>query len=292
MKISIVIPAYNEESTLGSVLEEIRNHMARQEASRTYEVIVVDDGSTDRTAEAAGRFPEVVLIRHHRNRGYGAALKAGIAKAAGTTVFIMDADGQHAPGEMEKLMPALADYDMVVGSRPPGSGGRSPGWRRPGKWLLGKLANYLAGDVIPDLNSGFRVFRRDLAAKYLHLCPTGFSFTTTLTMAFLCQGHQVAFLPIEINSRHPRGKSTVTVHTGLATFLLMIRLIALFGPLKIFLPASGSFLIAGFLWAVPYLFAGKGLSVASLLLIITGVLLFFFGLLTDQVASLRRERYE
>lgn len=290
LRVSIVIPAYNEEHSLGTLLAEVTDHLAADASGRDYEVIVVDDGSGDRTAEIAAGAPGTKLIRHRFNKGYGAALKTGIRQASGDVVVTMDADGQHHPSDIPALLDALGDYDMVAGARTERRS--SPLWRRPGKRLLGWLANYLAEQRIPDLNCGLRVVKKDVVTKYLHLCPNGFSFSTTIQLALLCAGYRVKYLPITASKRDPLSKSAVTVRAGLDTLLLTVRIISLFGPLKLFLPMSVACMIGGVLWASRYLLLGRGLSVSALLLILTSILLFFFGLLADQIAALRKERYE
>jgi hypothetical protein len=177
---------------------------------------------------------------------------------------------------------------MVVGQRTRPV--HSSWWRMPGKWLLGYLASYLIRRKIPDLNSGLRLIRRDVALKYLSLCPSRFSFSTTITMALLSQGYNVTYIPIQVEKRV--GKSTVSVATGLDTIILILRIAALFNPLRIFVPASVLIGVAGVLWGIPYALAGHGISVGSTLAIITSILLFGIGLLCDQVSQLRLERFE
>src|SRR5581483_10165500 len=228
--VSIVIPAFNEEQSLPGVLAELRAWM-----QRGAEVIVVDDGSTDKTARVAADAGARV-IRHRHNRGYGASLKSGIRAADHDIVVTFDADGQFDTNDIAKLVEALNDSDMAVGVRPHGAG--SPTLRKPGKWLLGKTANYLAQTRIPDLNCGFRALPTETALHFLNLLPNGFSFTTTLTLAMFKDGYNVAYLPITVRPR-TTGKSSVRVADGFNTLLLIIRIIALFDPLKVFLPASG-----------------------------------------------------
>ena len=284
--ISIIIPAHNEEAALEAVLAAANTELPE----RVIEIIVVDDGSTDRTreiAEAAG----VRVIRHATNRGYGAALKSGIRSARGTLVLTMDADGQHRMEDVAKLCEASVSEsrpDCVIGKRT--SLVHSPLWRMPGKWLLTLMARVLTQRKIPDLNSGLRIIRREVAMQYIHLCPQGFSFSTTITMALLSRGYGVEFIPIEVNERV--GKSTVSVSTGFKTILLVLRLATLFNPLRIFLPASTVCILAGIGWGMRYVLNGDGVTVASMLAILTGVLLFALGLICDQVAQLRLERYE
>jgi glycosyltransferase involved in cell wall biosynthesis len=284
--ISIIIPAYNEQDGIGATLAALL--AARPEG--VVEIIVIDDGSTDRTAAIAHE-SGVRVVRHPNNRGYGASLKTGIRSATGDYVLTMDADGQHRMEDVASLCAAVRQTDppeCVIGRRQQLL--HSPLWRMPGKWFLGRLAQTLIQRQIPDLNSGLRIIRREVALRYARICPNGFSFSTTITMALMSRGYGVSFLPIRVEKRV--GKSTVSARTGLQTILLVIRLATLFNPLRIFLPASAACVIGGAAWAVPYLLDGHGLTVASMLAILTGVLLFALGLICDQVAQLRLERYE
>jgi hypothetical protein len=161
----------------------------------------------------------------------------------------------------------------------------------PGKWMLSWMASRFTGTRIPDLNSGLRVFRTDDVRRYLHLCPDGFSFSTTSTMVMLHRGYAVAFEPIEIRAREGSA-STVTVRTGFETLMLILRLIMLLSPLRLFLPIGAVSMFLGVAWAVPYLVARRGLTVTALLLLVNGLLTVLFGLLADQIAELRKERFE
>jgi glycosyltransferase involved in cell wall biosynthesis len=287
--LSVIMPAYNESGTIGYLLDASLD-LARV---HNWEIIVVDDASTDDTADkirqrADGRC--LKLITHKRNRGYGGALKTGIRAASSSRVATMDSDGQHDPNDLVRLLPLLDEYDLVVGIRT--SLIHSPPFRMPGKWILKWLADYLSGQKIPDLNSGLRLFRTELLRKYLHLCPDGFSFSTTTTLVFLNRGYAVAYEPITIHPRSKSGKSTVQVSTGFATLILILRIMSLFQPLRVYIPASVFLGIAGAVWGLPYIILQRGISIGALLLIITSILLFFFGLLTDQVAQSRLEKYE
>lgn len=281
-RVTIVIPAYNEERHLGRTLEEI----AEQCGDFVAEVIVVDDCSRDATAEVAARGGARVL-RHRENRGYGAALKTGILASRTEYVLTMDGDGQHRGEDVRNLWEHHESHDMVVGQRPEVLHTRL--WRLPGKWILWMIANYLVKRRIPDLNSGLRLLRRGQVARYLHICPNGFSFSTTITMAFLSRGLHVSYVPIRVR---PGGKSTVRIKTGIDTFVLILRTITLFNPLRLFIPLSLLSVLAGLAWGLPILIAREGLSVAAMLAIMTGMLLFFMGLVSDQVSQLRLERFE
>jgi glycosyltransferase involved in cell wall biosynthesis len=285
-RVTIVIPAYNEEGGIGAVLTELRGALPPGVA----EIIVVDDGSTDRTAEIA-EAAGVRVLRHPINRGYGASLKTAIKATTSEYVLTMDADGQHRLEDVAALCAAVsgdAPPDCVIGHRTQLFHSRL--WRMPGKWFLTRLARVLTQREIRDLNSGLRVIRRDVLTKYMHLCPSGFSFSTTITVALASRGYQIEFVPIKVAPRV--GKSTVSVRTGFQTIMLVLRLASLFNPLRVFVPLAMLFILFGIGWTIPYLIDGRGLTVAAMLSILTGVLLFGLGLICDQVAQLRLERYE
>jgi glycosyltransferase involved in cell wall biosynthesis len=287
--ISVIIPAFNVGPAIGAMLDSLLELAQLHQ----WEVIVVDDGSTDDTAQQVKRRADdrfLKLIRHPYNRGYGAALKTGIRAANAPLAATMDSDGQHDPHDILKLLPLSGEYHLIVGQRP--GLFHSKLWRMPGKWFLNWFASYLIRHKIPDLNSGMRVFHTEVIYKYLHLCPDGFSFSTTSTLAFFNQGYLVTYVPISIRKNHRAVKSAVKLRTGFDTLILILRLTSLFQPLRVFLPASGLFVSGGILWGLPYILLHRGVSTGALLLIITGLLLFFFGLLADQVAQLRLEKYE
>jgi glycosyltransferase involved in cell wall biosynthesis len=282
-QLSIVIPALNEERGLGTMLPELMT-VARE---RGFEVIVVDDGSDDRTHAVASELGATV-IRHARRRGYGAALKTGIRAAGSAYVAIMDGDGQHTLKALAAVLAQATDADMVVGARP--GLADTALWRRPGKWVIVRLASYLARQKLPDLNSGLRVMRRDILERYLHLCPDGFSFTTTLTLAYIDRGRSVRYVPIAVE--RPLSRSTVSIATGLDALLLVLRLGTLFAPLRLFVSVSLALAAAGVLWAIPYALQGRGVSIGAALLVLAGIQILFAGLLADQISTLRKERLE
>lgn len=282
-KLTVVIPAFNEEQSIGQVLKDINSVCSEI----VQEIIVVDDGSTDDTARVA-KNAGARLLRHEENIGYGAALKTGIRSAQTEFVLTMDSDGQHRAEDILQLWEFAEANDMVVGQR---TGLKhSPLWRMPGKCFLGLMANYLIRKKIPDLNSGLRVIKRDIALKYLHLCPSGFSFSTTFTMALLSRTYRVKYVPIKVVSRS--GKSAVSVSTGLDTIILILRIASLFNPLRIFIPLSLLIFTAGLSYGFYYLHEGYGISGAPLFLLISSILVFAVGLLSDQISQLRLERFE
>jgi glycosyltransferase involved in cell wall biosynthesis len=279
--VSIIIPAYNEQESIGGVIQDIKKkiHVVK------YEILVVDDGSSDATAKHAQK-SGVKVISHNRNKGYGASLKSGIKQAKGDWVLFMDGDGQHTAEDALKLLAAPQGADMVVGQRAQLM--HSPFWRMPGKWILRWMANYLTRQRIPDLNSGLRLVRKDLVDRYLQLCPNGFSFSTTMTMIMYNRGYEIVYVPFEIKKR--QGKSTVSIATGFDTLLLILRIATLIDPLRIFIPLSLLIGLIGLLWGIPYAFLGYGVSVGSMLAVVTAVLLFAIGLISDQISQLRLEK--
>ena len=279
--ITIIIPAYNEEEGIPDVITQLKELSENE----NYEILVVDDGSTDNTYKLATD-TGVKVIRHPYNKGYGAALKTGIRNAKTDVVLFMDADGQHQPRDIKKILPYIEEYDMVVGARTKKS--KISLLRRPGKKILSITANYLAGMKIPDLNSGFRALKKDFAMEFMHILPNTFSFSTTITLALITSGYNVKYVPIEAPERV--GKSKIKpFRDGFRFIMLIMRTIVLFDPLKVFLPMS----IVLFLLGLPYLIYELVLHLdvppSSILLIISSILIFFFGLLADQMSSLRRE---
>lgn len=280
-KVSIIIPAFREEASIRRVVESARAVLEAEGIN--YEIIVVDDGSPDNTAreaEAAG----ATVVMHPYNRGYGASLKTAIRKASGDVVVAMDADGQHDAQDLPLLLDGASEFGMVVGKRAGTAG--SPTWRKPGKLLLRFIANNLTGRRIPDLNSGFRVMDRAMISRLAVLMPDGFSFSTTSTIASMRAGYTVDYRPIRIHKRI--GKSTVTSIDGLKTILLIFRLVTLFAPLRIFLPAAVCTFLIGFAFVIiGYILEGAA-STKGITVILASLLFFLFGLLVDQVAALRR----
>jgi glycosyltransferase involved in cell wall biosynthesis len=282
--VSVIIPAFNEAEGVASVVRAVHGELDR--TNRPFEVLVVDDASTDGTGELA-REAGARLLTHSHNLGYGGSLKNGVREARHPVVLFYDADGQFAATDIEKILAFLPEYDMATGWRD--SRSHVPKDRIVGKKFLGWVANWLARQSIPDLNCGFRAIKRRVLMRYLHLLPDGFSASTTTTLLFLKQGHRVKFVPTVIEKRV--GSSTVRpLHHGMQTVLLIVRLITLLDPFRVFFPVSAVMGLAGLGWAIPYLIAGHGLSTGALFLMITSVMFFFFGLLADQVAAMRREQ--
>jgi glycosyltransferase involved in cell wall biosynthesis len=244
--LTVIVPAFNEEHGIGGVVRWIREAFGPSELP--HEILVVDDGSADRTAHLAEQAGARVL-RHSNNRGYGEALKTGIQHASHEWIAIIDADGSYPADQIPALARELSRADMVVGARTK-AGAAIPLFRRPAKAFLTWLASYLTETKIPDLNSGLRLFRRRLALEFLHILPSGFSFTTTITMAALNNGYTVQYVPVDYLKR--TGSSKINpVRDSLNFLMLILRMTLLFRPLKIFIPISIFFFSAALLtWAV------------------------------------------
>jgi glycosyltransferase involved in cell wall biosynthesis len=275
--VSIVMPAHNEEEGIASTVRELREVM--DGSGRDYELLVVDDGSTDDTARLAQESGAAV-ISLPRNVGYGGALKAGIGRVRYETVVIIDADGTYPPQFIEGLLDFSPEFEMVVGART-GDDVHIPRIRRLPKWFLARLAGYLAGERIPDLNSGLRVVRRSLVQRFEHLLPSGFSFTTTLTLAALSTDTPVHYHPIDYRPRI--GASKIRPFHTFDFLLLILRTVVFFNPLKVFLPIGGVLFLIGFgkfLWD---LFIGD-FSDTVVMGFLGAVIVWCVGLLSDQIA--------
>jgi glycosyltransferase involved in cell wall biosynthesis len=276
--LSIIIPAYNEQGGVGSTLDKLRDVMSRQKLE--YEIIVVDDGSTDDTAEAVHQHQEVRLIQHHTNRGYGAALKTGIRQASHEWIAIIDADGTYPPDALPRLLDEMEHCDMVVGARDLGG---VPKARRPAKWILARLAEYLAETEIPDLNSGMRIFRRDLALNYFNILPSAFSFTITITIAFLSDHYLLKFVPIPYQRRQGRSKIK-PVQDTLNFVQLILRTIMYFNPLKVLLPASFClFLLAVVIGAYSLVARGQVMDITVITLTLAALQIAVVAMIADMI---------
>jgi glycosyltransferase involved in cell wall biosynthesis len=289
--ISVVIPAYNEEEGVKGQVESIDR--ALTSAGVAYEIIVVDDGSSDRTAEQALEAHARVL-QHPRNVGYGAALKTGIFAASNDTIVISDADGTYPADQIPGLVAKLEGADMVVAART-GREVHVPLVRRPAKWLLTFLASHVAGGPIPDLNSGLRAFRRECVKQYFPILPNRFSFTTTVTLALLADNYRVLYHPIDYYARV--GKSKIVPRDFLDFTMLVVRMAMLFQPLKVFVPLAFLSGLLGILKVVYdivsfiprtghfdwSMFYQPVLSTSAILLLLVGVQLLLIGMLADGV---------
>ncbi|MGA7459386.1 MAG: glycosyltransferase family 2 protein [Candidatus Korobacteraceae bacterium] len=277
--ISVVIPAYNEAGMVGAQIESVRDVM--DGAGYPYELIVVDDGSQDETGNIV-RQHDAILVSKKYNRGYGAALKTGIAAAKYDWILIIDADGTYPVESIPQLLQSLPDFDMVVAART-GKHVHIPLIRRPMKWVLGRLANYLAGHPIPDLNSGLRVFRKSLAQRFEQLLPSGFSFTSTITMSLLLNDYRVLYIPIDYHKRV--GLSKVRALHVYDFLLVILRTAIYFNPLRFFLPMGMMFFAVG-IGKLAYDVWRWKFSPNGGLLIVAAMIVWAVGLLSDQLSRI------
>lgn len=279
--VSIVIPAFNEENGIGPVLDQLCDQM--RETTLTVEIIVVDDGSADGTARIAESKSNVRVIRHALNKGYGASLKTGIRAASHEIICITDADGTYPNDRIPELVNLLEEgYDMIVGART-GANVAIPLIRRPAKKAIGTLANAVAGERIPDINSGLRVFRKSAAFALIRLLPDGFSFTTTITLGMFANDYRVKYVPIDYFKRE--GKSKIRPIADTLKFTRLILTIGLyFAPLKVFLPASLFLVVLGVAWGVySYVVLGRIADVSTLVIMMTAVQIAATGLIAEQI---------
>lgn len=282
--ISVVIPAYNEERGAPPVLAELLQTLETALEGLEWEVIVVDDGSKDGTADAISKFvgDRLRLVRHPRNRGYGAAIKTGVAHAAHPWILITDADGTYPAKHIPELVEHRHENQMVVGARV-GPNAAIALLRRPPKYVLRKLASYLSRQDIPDLNSGLRLMRKDVLIRFQNILPDQFSYTTTITLAMFSAGFAVKYVPIDYLKRE--GKSKIKPIADTIGFTkLIFRTVLYFDPLRVFIPAAGLFMLAalgvGFgSWAI----TGKVMDVTTVLLFITGFHMLMLGMLADML---------
>jgi glycosyltransferase involved in cell wall biosynthesis len=277
--VSIIVPALNEEHAIGTLIEELRA------AAAWHEIIVVDDGSIDATAERATQSGAHV-VRHPYNKGNGASVKSGIRNATGEYILIIDGDGQHKPEDAVRLVSRLGLYDLVIGARSAGTQATST--RRYGNSLLNWLAGYLTDRDIPDLTSGFRAARREHLREFIHLLPNGFSTPTTTTLAFIKAGYNVAFEPVEARQRAGQSKIRLA-RDGTKFLMIILRIVTIFSPLRIFLPISLASFIVGAAYAGWTIYYQSHVTNTSVLLIILAVIIFLVGLVSEQISALRFE---
>ena len=284
-RVSVIIPAFNEEETIAQVVADIRDHFAE-----VSEVLVIDDGSTDKTAERAAAAGATV-IRNPYNIGNGASVKRGCIAASGEILVMLDADGQHPASEISRLLEQIGSYDLCIGARTRRS--TTSRVRNIGNAVLNSIASWISESRVVDLTSGFRAMKRTVVLQYIHLFPRRYSYPTTTTMAFLLGNHFVKYVPVDSVTRRKFGKSNLRpVHDFFRFLNIMLRLLVLFRPQKFFLPLSLITFVAGIIWATYQLFNTGGLQGTSLLLIISSVVFFCFGLLAEQIAEMRRQRSE
>lgn len=283
--VSIVLPAYNEESAIVAVIREVRDAMANWPGG--WEILVVDDGSQDRTSELADG-EKVRVIRRVENTGSGAARAAGILAARGRIVAMLDADGSYDPSQLPHLLSFLPDYDQVNGARIREEGDHR--WlRMVVKYAIRKLAEATSGKRIPDLNTGFKVFKRDVMLRYLWVLPNGFSCVTSMTLAFVCNGHPVKYVPVAYRKRIGISKFRPIADT-VNYAMTVIRIVMYFRPLRVFVPAAAVlFLMATVSGVYNVLTSPLGLHDSDVLLSIAAIMVLGIGALADLIVAQRRD---
>ncbi|HZB25673.1 MAG TPA: glycosyltransferase family 2 protein [Vicinamibacterales bacterium] len=277
--VSIVIPAFNEGPSIAAVVS------AMAAAARWREIIVVDDGSADDTG-ARAREAGARVVSHPYNKGNGAAVKSGIRAASGDFVLILDGDGQHRAADACRLVSRLGDFDLVVGARSGST--QATAARRLGNNALNGLASHLTGRAIPDLTSGFRAARREYLLEFLHLLPNGFSTPTTTTLAFIKAGYNVAFEPTDAAARLGESKIRLA-HDGARFLMIILKIVTLFSPLRVFLPIAVVSFTLGAGYAVWTIATQRHVTNSSVLLIVLAVMVFLVGLVSEQISALRFE---
>jgi len=282
--ISIVIPVRDEADSIASVIHSIQ--AALEGMDDAYEIIAVDDGSVDGSQEIAQQAGARV-ISHATGRGYGAALKTGIRNAQGATIVIIDGDGTYPAELIPELITGLESADMVIGARIR-AGACVPLLRRPAKWFLTKLASFLSGVSIPDLNSGLRAFRRDVALPYLGVLPERFSFTSTITLLMIGDCRSIQYIPIEYHKRS--GKSKIVPSDAFSFLMLIIRTIMFFNPLKVFFPVGLVLLVLGGGKLLTDYIIYDNLSGTSVLFILSALQVWGLGFLAELLLFLERRR--
>jgi glycosyltransferase involved in cell wall biosynthesis len=278
-ELTIVVPAYNEAAAIGQTIEALTAVLAK--AAIDGEVVIVDDGSTDGTGDAAEK-TGVRVIRLPENSGYGFALKTGIAETESKFVAIIDADGTYPADKLPDMLALCRNADMVVGDR--GAAMKNVQWiRRPPKWILNTLANMLADRKIPDLNSGLRVFKRSSLERFVPLLPDGFSFTTTITLSMLCSKLRVIYTPITYAKRV--GQSSMRPTAFFTFILLVLRIIVFFQPLRVFMPLGAVLFLFGAA-KFAYDITKMNLSESAIFGLLAALLVWSLGLIADMISRL------
>lgn len=283
-EITVVIPAHDESESITAVVEEVRRVLE----GRSLEVLVVDDGSSDKTGELAASAGARVF-RHPYCKGNGAAIKRGIREARGELLVFFDGDGQHPPEYIPALLEQLDHYDLVVAARTTES--RQRWHRRLANWFFSRLASYLTGERVADLTSGFRALRRELARRYVDLLPNGFSYPSTLTVVLSRAGYTVRHLPVTCRPA-ARPSKIRPLRDGLRFLFILLRIGVGFAPARVFFPISLLLFLLGAGWYSYTFITARRFTNMSLLLFCTSIIVFMLGMVAEQIAALRRQRRE
>ena len=280
--ISVVVPVFNEERAVASTIKHLKEVMDK--SGYDYEVIAVNDGSKDRSQEILNKINGIKVINHPYNLGYSASLKDGIKHAKGNYILITDADGTYPIKEVPNLLEHIDKYDMVVGERRKEN---VPLLRRPAKSIISKLANFVSGKKIPDINCGLRIFKKDIALKFWNLFPSGFSFTITITLACLTNEYTVKYVPISYFKR--KGKSTIHPIKDFVNFInLIARIVTYFNPFKVFFSVSILLFLIGLLvFLYTKFYIGLVADITVIVILLSSLQIFLIGLVADLIAKKR-----
>jgi len=287
-ELTVIVPIYNEEQVLSSTALKIIDYCS----FKNWLVIFVNDGSLDQSGaflDSIAISPQVAVYHHKLNRGYGGAIKTGIRNANTPYLVTMDADGQHALEDVDTLynLAQEKNADLIVGNR--GAMGDGNPYRAVGKRIIRTFARILMPLPIQDLNSGFKLYRTELAKKYIKICPDTMAFSDVITLAFIKQRNLVLEQTITVKPR-VAGKSTINTYTAFETIMEILNIAVLFNPLRVFLPISLLCILFGLIWGISrLLMIGHGVSVGAMLAIVTGLIFFVLGLLANQISAMRME---
>ncbi len=282
-KVSVVIPAFNESQTIAGLIQSI------QKRYPDFEIVVIDDGSADDTASIAADVGARVFS-HPYNIGNGAAIKSGIRAATGDVLVFMDADGQHDPDDIARMVAYLPEFDMVVGTR--GKGSQASVVRSIGNKIYNWLGSYVSKFQIQDLTSGFRAVKVEVARSFVYLLPNTYSYPTTITLGVLRTGRSVKYIPITVRPRHKGSSNIRPIQDGVRFFMMIIRICTLYSPMRVFLPVSFiMFLLGSFRYLYSFITEGRFTNMSALLYV-ASIIIFMMSLISEQICQLRFERRE
>ncbi|MDJ0986007.1 MAG: glycosyltransferase family 2 protein [Desulfobacterales bacterium] len=282
-KVSVVIPAFNESQTIADLIHRILQRYPE------FEVVVIDDGSDDNTAEVAADAGARVYS-HPYNIGNGAAIKSGIRAATGEILVFMDADGQHDPEDMGRMLAHMPEFDMVVGARAKGS--QASIGRSIGNKIYNWLGSYVSKFQIQDLTSGFRAVKADVARSFVYLLPNTYSYPTTITLGVLRTGRSVKYIPITARPRRKGNSNIRLVQDGIRFFMMIIRICTLYSPMRVFLPVSIiMFMLGSLRYLYSFITEGRFTNMSALLYV-SAIIIFMMSLISEQICQLRFERRE
>lgn len=279
--LTILVPVYNEEKSIRNTIDTLKKIIDQ----KNWEIITVNDGSTDETTNILSAISGIKVINHRINKGYGASLKTGLRHAKYNNVCITDADNTYPNDRIPELYEKYLEdnLDMLVGARN-GANVKYSFIRKIPKFFIIKLANYISGRKIPDINSGLRIFKKDIALRFFNLYPSGFSFTTTITMAFLCRDYDVEYISIDYFDREGTSKISPVKDT-VGFFNLLSKIAVFYNPMKFFLPFVGLLTVISFAAIYRDIFLNQNLSQSSVLFPVLAVLIFFMGLIADMISK-------